>query len=77
MSIDREAITNGHGGSRQRSHGAVEPLLTLHELAQVLRLSEKTVRRLVAARRIPCIRLGRVLRFRSADLLRFVEARKE
>ncbi len=78
MSIDREAITNGHGGQRAtRVPERLEPLLTIHELALVLRLSEKTVRRLVAARRIPCIRLGRVLRFRSADLLRFVEARKE
>jgi excisionase family DNA binding protein len=52
-------------------------LLTLREVAQFLRVSEKTVRRLVIGRRIPCVRIGRVLRFQVADLSRFVEARKE
>jgi excisionase family DNA binding protein len=52
-------------------------LLTLAEVADMLQVSQKTVQRLVARRRLPCIRLGRVVRFSPADLLRFVEARKE
>ena len=52
-------------------------LLTLPEVADLLRLSEKTVRRLVAARRMPCVRLGRQLRFVQSDIVRWVSARKE
>lgn len=51
-------------------------LLTLPEVAAYLSVSPKTIRRLVG-RGLPCVRLGRVVRFRQADLLRFVEARKE
>ena len=78
MHTDRDTLHGRHGGRRQTGKNSTfEQLLTLQELAQILRLSDKTIRRLVAARRLPCIRLGRVLRFRPADLLRFVEARKE
>ena len=79
MHTDRDAVESRHGGRRQKNgrDERLERLLTLHELAQLLSLSDKTIRRMVAARRLPCIRLGRVLRFRPADLLRFVEARKE
>jgi excisionase family DNA binding protein len=52
-------------------------LLTLPEVAAFLRLSPRSVRRLVGSRRLPCVRIGRVLRFHPADLFRFVEARKE
>src|ERR1051326_8590050 len=34
----------------------LQPLLTLPEVAVLLRLSEKTIRRLLAARRLPCVR---------------------
>lgn len=52
------------------------PLLTISEVAAFLSVSPKTVRRLTG-RGLPCVRIGRVVRFRQADLLRFVEARKE
>ncbi len=78
MSIDREAITNGHGGSHARFQGSgLERLLTLPEVADLLRLSEKTVHRLVARRRMPCVRVGRSVRFVSGDVLRWLSARKE
>jgi excisionase family DNA binding protein len=51
--------------------------MTLAEVARTLQLSEKTVRRLVAARRMPCVRLGRQLRFLPSEVFRWVEARKE
>lgn len=66
---------------RERSEGSdrstVEQLLTLREVAALLQLSDKTLRRLVAARRMPCVRLGRQLRFAQSDIVRWVSARKE
>ena len=53
------------------------PLLTTREVAQLLRLSEKSIRRLVAHGRIPCVRFGRVIRFATGDVLAWLSARKE
>ena len=65
---------------RERTAGndsrTVEQLLTLREVAALLQLSDKTLRRLVAARRLPCVRLGRQLRFAQSDIVRWVSARK-
>jgi excisionase family DNA binding protein len=61
----------------QPADAELRPLLTIEQVAHIFGVSSKTVRRLVAGRRLPCVRLGRVLRFQQADLLRFVEARKE
>jgi excisionase family DNA binding protein len=59
-----------------RSHRAapLAPLLTLEQVATLLAVSPKTVRRLVA-RGFPHIRFGRVLRFAPADVQRWLEAR--
>ena len=51
-------------------------LLTLSEVAALLQVSLKTVRRLVANRRLPHFRVGRVLRFDPADVSRWLTARK-
>lgn len=67
---ERAAVRRGAGEATPR-------LLTLPEVAAFLRVSPKTVRRLVAGRRLRCVRVGRVLRFRQADLFRFVEAVEE
>jgi excisionase family DNA binding protein len=58
-------------------HGLGEPLLTIREVAEFLHLDEKTVRRWAAQGRIPCVRLGRALRFERGDVFRWVSARKE
>jgi excisionase family DNA binding protein len=52
-------------------------LLKIREAAGLLGVSEKTVRRLIASRQLPCVRIRRLLRLHEADLVRFVEARKE
>jgi excisionase family DNA binding protein len=62
---------------RRASEEQLQPLLTLDEVAGLLRVSEKTIQRLVAARRMPCVRIGRRLRFVPADVFRFVAARKD
>ena len=56
---------------------AFRPLLTLQELSDVLRLHPRTIRRMVAAGRIPCVRLARAIRFDAADVARWLAARKE
>ena len=43
----------------------------------ILCVSEKTLRRWVARGRIPCVRLGRAIRFDRSDVFRWVSARKE
>ena len=59
------------------TQAAMQPLLTLGEVAALLRVSGKTIQRLVATRRLPCVRIGRHVRFTSADVFRFVAARKD
>ena len=54
-----------------------ESLMTLPEVAALLRMSTRSVRRLVAYRRFPCLRIGRSLRFTRSDVLRWLAARKE
>ena len=53
------------------------PLLTIRDLAEYLGVSEKTVRRLQAAGRIPFVRVGRGIRFDPGDVFRWISARKE
>jgi excisionase family DNA binding protein len=52
-------------------------LLTVREVAELLRVHEKTVLRWVARRGLPSVRLGTRLRFFLSDVLRWVSARKE
>jgi excisionase family DNA binding protein len=47
--------------------------LTLAEAAQVLRLSKRTILRMIQKRKIPATRLGRQWRFREANLLAWVQ----
>ena len=54
-----------------------EPLLTVREVAELLRVAQKTVRRWAVSEGLPSIRLGRVLRFEPGDVSRWLSARKE
>ena len=47
-----------------------EELLKLSECARMLRVTEDTVRRLVAEKRLPALRVGRGLRFEPEAVLR-------
>lgn len=55
----------------------MEQLLTIQQVAEYLRVSPKTVRRLVSVRGFPHVRFGRVLRFERGDVFRWLQARKE
>ena len=52
-------------------------LWTLQEASEYLAVSERTIRRQVAAKRLRCVRIGRRLLFDRSDVSRFVVARKE
>jgi excisionase family DNA binding protein len=52
-------------------------LWNLREAASHLRVSERTVRREVRAKRLHCVHIGRRLLFDPADVSRFVAARKD
>ncbi len=60
-----------------REASSPEPLLTARELAQRWSVSEKTLRRWMAAERLPCVRVGRLVRFDPGDVSRWLSARKE
>jgi len=52
-------------------------MLSIAEVARLLKLSAKSVRRLVARGSLPCYRIGRLVRFAPGDVFRWLEARKE
>jgi excisionase family DNA binding protein len=52
----------------------MEPLLRPEGVARLLGCSPKTVYAWAASGSIPCVRLGRLVRFRPADVRLFVEA---
>lgn len=48
-------------------------LLTRAEVAQYLRVSDRTVSRLIRAGQLPALRIGRAVRIRHADLLEMLD----
>lgn len=57
----------------QGSTAAPGPLLTVAEVAEVLRVSNMTVYRLIKAGELPALRVGKNYRIREADLATFLE----
>jgi excisionase family DNA binding protein len=51
-------------------------LLTAHEAAQALAISERTLWGLTRRGAIPCVRLGRAVRYDLADLHSFIAEKK-
>jgi excisionase family DNA binding protein len=60
-----------------RPNTAVENLLDVEAVAEVLGVSTKTVRRMIADGRIPVLRVGRGIRVRAADLTRLINGRNQ
>ena len=54
-----------------------ERLLVLREVAELLRVNERTVRRWIVQEGLPCVHLGTRLRFSQRNVLRWVSAREE
>lgn len=62
---------------RQIEVCSATPLLTVNEVAQLLRMKPPVVYRAANSGELPCYRLGRCLRFSRGDVDRWLEARKE
>lgn len=63
--------------SKRRSGNEGEALLTSKQIAPFLGVTHhKTVERWVREKGLPCVHMGRNLRFRPSDVLRWVEQRK-
>ena len=60
--------TTGVGMERQGGDRLAGPLLTVAEVAQVLRVSNMTVYRLIKAGELPALRVGKNYRIREPDL---------
>jgi excisionase family DNA binding protein len=54
--------------------GNMEKLLTVKQAADLLGCSEAGIRKWVYQRRLPVVRVGRLVRVRATDLETFVEA---
>jgi excisionase family DNA binding protein len=56
----------------------LEPLMTVEEVAEVTKLTKRRIYDLVELRdhdRLPAVRIGRSLRFRRADVEKYIEQR--
>lgn len=67
----------GHARRPLAHSSLTEPLLTVPEVAEFLRVRPSTVYAWVAEGRLPCLRLGGRIRFQKESLLRWVTAREE
>ena len=56
----------------QQGEGLAGPLLTVAEVADVLRVSDMTVYRLIKAGELPALRVGKNYRIREDDLERYL-----
>jgi len=56
---------------------ALEKLLTVVELADLLQLNAKTVERMARAGRLPSVRVGGRVRFRPSDIASWMAARED
>ena len=58
-----------HATTTQAPADATDDLLTRAEVARYLRVSDRTVSRLIHAGKLPAARIGRSVRIRQSDLL--------
>jgi excisionase family DNA binding protein len=61
----KERLADGHS-----SH--LEPLLTVKETAEILKVSPRTVRRLIASKAIRAVSIRRSMRVRPRDIRRLI-----
>jgi excisionase family DNA binding protein len=55
---------------------AMTPLMTVRDVAKLLQMHEKTIYEWVEKGQLPCIRLGKRLRFAASDITRWVASHR-
>jgi excisionase family DNA binding protein len=70
----REPSTQHDEEQRKPTTDHAEPLLRPEAVAEILACSPKTVYAWAASGLLPSVRLGRLVRFRPADVCGFIEA---
>jgi excisionase family DNA binding protein len=55
-----------------RTGPPIAPLMTVAETATALRVSPKTIRRMIARGELPHVRIGRLVRTRAEDILQYI-----
>lgn len=53
--------------------GYIEDLMTTKELGVLLKMSSKTIHRLIEKREIPVYRIGGLLRFRKSEIQEYIK----
>ena len=46
----------------------MENLIDIHQVSEMLKVKESTIRSWVFQRKIPCVRAGRLVRFRMSEI---------
>jgi excisionase family DNA binding protein len=64
-----------HAATPHAPVDAIGDLLTRSEVARYLRVSDRTVSRLIRAGKLPAARIGRAVRIRHADLLEMLNGK--
>ncbi len=70
-----KAEPTAHAAEPQAPADATDDLLTRTEVARYLRVSDRTVSRLVRTGKLPVARIGRAVRIRQSDLLEMLNRR--
>jgi excisionase family DNA binding protein len=60
-----------------RTEESTEYLITVEELRRFLGIGRTYAYRMISDGELPTVRLGRVVRVRRSDVMRFIEARTE
>lgn len=64
-----------HAAESQAPADATDDLLTRTEVARYLRVSDRTVSRLIRKGQLPASRIGRAVRIRQSDLLHMLDGK--
>lgn len=59
---------NSNNNQDQTKNTLAEPLWTVQDVANYLRLEQETVRMMARAKKIPAIKVGKVWRFKVGDI---------
>jgi excisionase family DNA binding protein len=64
----KQQTTNSNNNRDQIKNALAEPLWTVQDVANYLRLEQETVRMMARAKKIPAIKVGKVWRFKVGDI---------